>query len=259
MSTATFADLVHGVRRHRVTECNVAVLRSVDSTNALARRVRAELAEDDLPLPWSALLAFEQTAGRGRRGRTWVSPAGLGIYATVFGRLRQRERLAVLPLAVAAALAEALAPFAPTVRLKWPNDLMLEGRKVGGVLVESMPGASGDMDALIGFGINHGHPEAALPAVTATSLAAEGFTPALPDLACALLAAVGAELTSSEPVERTVERWLARTQHRSGDVLRCRVPEGEVTGGYLGLTEGGLLRLNVGGHERHLASGEVEA
>ena len=259
MSTVTFADLVRGVRRHRVMGCNVSVLRSVDSTNALARRVRAELAEDDLPLPWSALLAFEQTAGRGRRGRTWESPAGLGIYATVFGRLRERERLQVLPLAVAAALAEGLEPFAPTVRLKWPNDLMLGGRKVGGVLVESMPGTSGDMDALIGFGVNHGQPLALLPAPGATSLAAEGFTPALPDVACALLAAVGAELTSSEPVERTVERWLARTQHRSGDVLRCRVPDGEVTGRYLGLTEGGLLRLDVDGHERHLASGEVEA
>ena len=256
--TATFAELVRGVRRHHVVGCNVSVLRSVDSTNALARRVRAELAEDDLPLPWSALLAFEQTAGRGRRGRTWVSPAGLGIYATVFGRLRERERLPVLPLAVAAALAEGLEPFAPAVRLKWPNDLMLGGRKVGGVLVEAMPGASGDMDALIGFGINHGQPDAVLPAVTATSLAAEGFTPALPDLACALLAAVGAELTSDESVERTVERWLARTQHRSGDVLRCRGPDGEVTGAYRGLTEGGLLRLEVDGRERHLASGEVE-
>lgn len=259
MSTATFAELIRGVRRHRVEGCNVAVLRSVDSTNALARRVRAELAEDDLPLPWSALLAFEQTAGRGRRGRTWVSPAGLGVYATVFGRVRERERLPVLPLAVAAALAEALEPFAPTVRLKWPNDLMLEGRKVGGVLVEAMPGASGDIDALIGFGINHGQRESALPAITATSLTAEGFTPPLPDLACALLAAVGAELTSSEPVDRTVERWLARTQHRRGDVLRCRVPDGEVTGAYLGLTDGGLLRLDVDGNERRLASGEVEA
>ena len=260
MSTATFGDLVHGVRRHRMAGCNVAVLRTVDSTNGLARRIAEELAEDDLPLPWSALLAFEQTSGRGRRGRAWESPAGQGIYATVFGRLRQRERLSVLPLAVAAAIAEELEPFAPGVRLKWPNDLMLDGRKVGGILIEAMPGASGDMDVLIGFGINHGQPAAALPTPAATSLAAEGFHPALPDVACVLLARVGAELGSIESAERSVERWLERTQHRAGDLLRCRVPghDDEVTGAYLGLTGGGLLRLEVDGREQRLASGEVE-
>lgn len=256
---ATFAELIDGVRRHRMVGCNVAVLRSVDSTNGLARRIRAELAEDDLPLPWSALIAFEQTAGRGRQGRSWSSPAGQGIYATVFGRLRERARLPVLPLAVAASLGEALEPFVPGVLLKWPNDLMLRGAKVGGVLVESMPGASGDADVLIGFGINHGQPRSELPTGTATSLAAAGFTPPLPDLACALLAAVGAELGSSEPPERAVARWLERTQHRAGDTLRCRVPEGEITGEYLGLTAGGLLRLGVDGRETQVASGEVEA
>ena len=259
MTTATFAELVRGVRKHRLPGCNVSVLRSVDSTNELARRIRAELAEDDLPLPWSALLAFEQTAGRGRRGRTWESPAGQGVYATVLGRLRERERLPVLPLAVAAAIAEGLEPFALGVRLKWPNDLMLDGRKLGGILLEAMPGASGDMDVLIGFGINHGQAEAALPSAAATSLAAAGVHPALSDVACALLERVGAELTSGESAERSVERWLARTQHREGDVLRCRVPGGEVTGIYRGLTGAGLLRLEVERRERLLASGEVEA
>ena len=258
MSTATFADLVSGVRGHRMVGCNVAVLRTVDSTNGLARRIREELAEDDLPLPWSALLAFEQTAGRGRQGRSWSSPAGQGVYATVLGHLHARDRLPVLPLAIAVALAEALEPFAPAVRLKWPNDLMLSGRKVGGVLVEAVSGARDDVDVLIGFGINHGQPAAALPSPGATSLAAEGLTPSLAEVACSLLEAVGAELSSTETNERTVERWLERTQHRAGDALRCRVPGGEVSGEFLGVTRGGLLRLAVGGHERLVASGEVE-
>ncbi|HET9767294.1 MAG TPA: hypothetical protein VFS60_10630, partial [Thermoanaerobaculia bacterium] len=92
MSAATsFADLVAESSRRRLrrpdgTVFDVAVLRRVDSTNALAWRIRRELAEDDIEVE-AALLAYEQTAGRGRQGRSWASPAGLGIYASVCGPL----------------------------------------------------------------------------------------------------------------------------------------------------------------------------
>jgi BirA family biotin operon repressor/biotin-[acetyl-CoA-carboxylase] ligase len=237
----------------------VAVVRTVDSTNLLARRIRTELAEDDLPLPWSALLAFEQTAGRGRGGRSWASPPGMGVYATVLGRLGERARLPVLSLGVGVTLAEALDRFAPgRVRLKWPNDLMLDGRKVGGVLVEAITGPTGEVDVLAGFGINHGQGEAELPVPAATSLAVAGVVPPLAELACTLVEAVGTELSSHELPEHTVARWLERTQHREGDLLRCRVPGGELTGGFLGLTGQGLLRLDVAGRETLVATGEVE-
>jgi BirA family biotin operon repressor/biotin-[acetyl-CoA-carboxylase] ligase len=259
VSALTFPALVSGVRERRGTvPLNLLVLRAVDSTNRLARRIREELGEDELPLPWSALIAFEQTAGRGRQGRSWASPPGQGVYATVLGRLPDPARLPLLPLAVAARLAEALAPhLANGCRLKWPNDLMTAGGKVGGVLVEALGGASRGVEVLVGFGVNHGQ-EAGELVEGATSLAMSGARPPLAALAVDLAAAVAEEVRSAESAATTLDRWLARSQHAPGDPLRCRVPGGIVEGTYRGLAPDGRLRLEVGGREELLVSAEVE-
>jgi BirA family transcriptional regulator, biotin operon repressor / biotin---[acetyl-CoA-carboxylase] ligase len=263
----TFRQLVEEVRQHRNgVPLNVLLLRRVDSTNRLARRIRAELGLDELTLPWSALLAFEQTAGRGRLGRRWESPPGQGIYLTVLGRLPDRDRLAVLPLAVAACVAETLAPhLRERPRLKWPNDLTARGRKLGGVLVEAMSGGEGSpAEVLVGLGVNHGQAAAELPTAGSTSLAMLGTVRPLGELALVLAAAIGEELQRREPHAKTIERWLAHSQHEVGDELRCRLPatrDGErvVTGTFRGLTGDGRLRLEVAGREELLVSAEVES
>lgn len=259
MTGPTFPQLVEEIRRRRsAVALNLLVVRSVDSTNELARRVRAELGEDELPLPWSALIAWEQTAGHGRRGRGWSSPAGQGIYATVFGRLHEAERLSVLPLAVAARLAEALSPLvAGGCRLKWPNDLMAGGRKLGGVLVEAIGGFGDGVELIVGFGVNHGQQGDELPTPTATSLAALGAAPALAPLALRLAAEVAEELQHREPRARTVERWLAHSQHTAGDPLRCQLPDRVVEGRFLGLAADGRLRLEVEGREEVMVDAEL--
>src|SRR3954471_20248616 len=104
--------------------------------------------------PGVLLVAREQTGGRGRRGRRWYSPAGAGPTFSPSARL---ERLAGLPLAAGIATARALRRLgADAVELKWPNDLVVRGAKLGGILVQTRRGF-----AVIGVGINV-HPDLAL-------------------------------------------------------------------------------------------------
>jgi BirA family biotin operon repressor/biotin-[acetyl-CoA-carboxylase] ligase len=256
---ATFTELVAEIRRNR-PRLDFALLRQVDSTSLLAARIRRELAEDELCVAGAALLAFEQTAGRGRLGRTWESPAGQGIYATLLARAPDTEALAVLPLAVAVALAEVLDRYLPAgCRLKWPNDLMAGGRKIGGVLVEAALRPGSTPEVLVGFGVNHSQGRDELPTPQATSLRLEASAelPSIAALACELVEAVAGELRAKHTREHTVERWQRRSQHAPGDVLRCLVGDREVRGSFVGLTPEGMLRLDVDGREEVLVSAEV--
>lgn len=108
-----------------------------DSTNARAR----ELAEGGAP-HGTVVTAAEQTAGRGRQGRTWTAPPGKALLYSAILRALDRRHL-LLPLAVPLAVCEAAEELEPGVecRIKWPNDVWVEGRKLAGVLIEArMPG-----------------------------------------------------------------------------------------------------------------------
>ena len=118
-----------------------------DSTNTRARELAAAGAPHG-----TVVTAAEQTAGRGRQGRTWTAPAGKALlYSAIVRPLDQRHSL--LPLAVPLAVceaAEALAPGTPC-RVKWPNDVWVEGRKLAGILIEARPQEDW---AVIGVGLN---------------------------------------------------------------------------------------------------------
>ncbi|MBS0199629.1 MAG: biotin--[acetyl-CoA-carboxylase] ligase [Proteobacteria bacterium] len=122
----------------------------IDSTNSalLARRAP----ESGV----AALLAEQQTAGRGRRGRTWVSPLAAHLYLSVLRRFEGGlARLGGLSLVAGVAVAEALRDAQGiAVGLKWPNDLLVDGRKLGGILVEGGGEHGGPVQAVIGIGIN---------------------------------------------------------------------------------------------------------
>lgn len=113
--------------------------RSVDSTNTRARELAAQGAGHG-----TLVTAAEQTAGRGRQGRTWVAPPGRALVLSLV--LRRWGRL--LPLAAGVAVAERAGPKA---QVKWPNDVLLAGRKIAGILVEGRP-ADGWM--VLGVGVN---------------------------------------------------------------------------------------------------------
>ena len=250
---------------------NVVVLERVLSTNALAKAVAADYHRECQDMPGALFLAYEQTGGRGRLGRSWSSPAGQGVYATLSRPVEgdpaadPAASLAALPLLVGVGLCRALDPYLPSpCRLKWPNDLMAEGnagsRKIGGILIESIlqPGACSA--AIVGFGINHGQSAAELPIARATSLALEagGAPPVpLPRLAWELVAAVLAELAHADDMAYAVAAYRERTLHRPGDSIVARAGEETVEGRFVEIDERGRLVLARGGEEVRLAAGEV--
>jgi BirA family transcriptional regulator, biotin operon repressor / biotin---[acetyl-CoA-carboxylase] ligase len=151
---------------------------AVDST----QRVAAELAHSGAD-EGTVIIAERQSAGRGRLGRSWHSPAGVNLYATVI--LRPHMSLAEVPqlsLVAGAAAAEALETMAPgLVALKWPNDIWLRQRKAGGIIAEAVSDAKhGLLCVLLGIGVN-------------LNLASSDIPPELSGTATSVLIATGQE------------------------------------------------------------------
>lgn len=220
----------------------------VTSTNDLAREAAAAGAPAGL-----VVSADEQTRGRGRLGRTWQTPPGAGVLCSLVLRPALPPALAARPgflVALAAASAVEQVAGVPAV-LKWPNDLVVHGRKVAGLLAES--GISGRrLDfVVVGIGINvHWHPEH----VGATSLdAAAGRTVARRDVLAAMLASTEAWLPLLEPgsPDRLLAAWrgrlitLGRAVEAHGAGWHLRGQAVDVT------PEGGLVLVDEAGR-RHL-------
>jgi len=135
---------------------DLEVFKSIDSTNKYARE-KAEQA----PVSGSVVLAEQQSAGRGRRGKTWVSPFAANIYLSIVWDFEQgAQALEGLSLAVGVAVKRALnAQGVNGVQLKWPNDIYVEGQKLGGILLEMIGDPAGQCSVIVGVGINVAMPE----------------------------------------------------------------------------------------------------
>jgi BirA family biotin operon repressor/biotin-[acetyl-CoA-carboxylase] ligase len=240
---------------------NLVVLQRVGSTNRLARAVIAEYELECQELPPGLFLAFEQTAGRGRLGRSWSSPAGQGVYASRTLKL-EPERLQTLPLLVGVGLCRGLDPYLPTpCRLKWPNDLLVSGRKIGGILIETLVRPGDCALAVVGFGVNLSHSVDDLPE-GATSLrltggGAGGADVSLAQLTWDLVAAVERELPHLGDAAYAVQSYRERSLHRPGDRLTAQLEGQAITGSFRGFDDNGMLLLEVDGREHRLTSGEV--
>lgn len=193
------------------------------------------------------LRAVEQTAGKGRQGRAWVSPPG-NLYASTLVRLRPGDpNPATLAMVAAVALDEVLRAYGTEPVIKWPNDLLIGDAKLTGILLER----SGDA-VVVGIGVNLAHHPQGLDRAV-TSVAAQGVGAPDPDLFLRDLAEAFARWlavwrTGLEPVRR---RWLERA-HPPGTALSVRLPDQEaIEGLFDGLDATGALRLR-------LASGEVQ-
>ena len=229
------------------------ILDKVDSTNAEARRRLGG------PTPiWIA--ARRQTAGRGRRGRGWASPAG-NLYATLLiGRDEAPAGLAKLSFHAALAVADLFARFAAgaDVATKWPNDVLLNGRKAAGVLLENF-GAGGGRAAnlAIGVGVNLAHhPDPETCRWPPTSLAAEtgrapGFEEALAVLAGRVDHWLG--VTDFAAVRAA---WLALTPHL-GRRIEVGLADGPLTGTFEDVDAEGALVLRTGQGLRRITAGDV--
>jgi len=233
----------------------IAHLDTVDSTNAEALR-RARAGERG-PL-W--IVAKQQTAGRGRRGRSWVSPSG-NLYATLLltdpaptAAASQLGFVAGLALHDAAV---AVAPVpASRLALKWPNDLLCGTRKIAGILIE---GEGSPVTVAVGIGVNcRHHPDGT--EFPATDFAAEGGDVAPEALIDRLAAAMQARLAQwnrSEGFAAIRSAWLAHA-HGLGQPIRVRLAERETSGAFETIDEAGRLVLRAAdGALETIAAGEV--
>lgn len=240
---------------------NLVVVEQVDSTNRLARRIASEYEEEGQSVHPLLVLAMEQTGGRGRRGRSWSSPHGKGIYATRVVAVTDPRVLQTLPLLVGVGLARALSSALPgTCRLKWPNDLLVEGperKKIGGILIEAIlrPGEGGV--ALVGFGVNVAHEPGDMPE-SGTSYQQEGGAGlSLEELTWHLMAGVEQELTHLGDWDYAVTSYREHSIHREGERIVCRVGDETLEGAFIGFDEHGHLRLNHNEEEVRISAGEV--
>lgn len=237
----------------------VETFEEIDSTVLEARR-RADRGETG-PV-W--LIARRQTAGRGRRGRAWITIDG-NLFATLlFATARPPQEIALLGFATGLALAETLEAFgarAPAT-LKWPNDVLIGGAKAAGILLDSgaIPGGGGTWAALA-FGVNLAGAPKAIEQPTISlreALAPDVETPAPLEFFAALRPRLETWATrlSTEGFEPLRQAWLARA-HGLGQTARVLQGAEPITGQFSGLSPRGELELETQTGRRLISAGDV--
>ena len=237
------------------------ILAETDSTNS--RILAAEASPGSL----LACLAEYQSAGRGRHGRTWLAAPGHAVCLSVGGRMPAGPAdFAALPPAVGLACAEALGRLGvPGVQLKWPNDLLLDGAKLGGILIELRGEAQGPATVAVGVGLNLRISARARAAI----IAAGGLPPAaLADTApgagrnevAAMLLAAALEALARTPGtldDEALAAWARRDALRD-HAVRLETPGRAETGIARGIDATGALLLETApGTLRRVTAGEV--
>ena len=232
----------------------IEVVEEVASTNAAVAERFREGESGGL-----VLAAEHQNAGRGRLGREWVAPPGssLTVSFLLVPQDAPAERWPWLSLLAGIAAARAVRRVTGAeVGLKWPNDVLVDDHKAGGILLERVEGPSGPA-AVVGIGLNCSQTREELPVPGATSLTlvtGEEIDRAL--LLAALCDALGT----------TYDRWLAGEDLRAaylelcttpGQPVRVAVPDGEVVGEAVDVDAAGRLVVRTDSGEEHLGAGDV--
>jgi len=229
----------------------VALFESTTSTNDHAR----QLADRGAP-HFTLVVANQQTAGRGQHGRTWLSTPGTAILASVLLRIPALAVPQLLPLRIGLAVARAIEDCARiAVQLKWPNDVLIAGKKTGGILCEGAHSSAGQI-VIAGIGLNVLAQPSAWPAELsdhATAIADHAHTER-----SALLAAIVSELRSADlaPDRLTPDELDAWAQR---DALRDRnvCVNGHTLGTMLGLAPDGALRIRTRSGTEFVRNGTV--
>lgn len=239
-------------------DIRVVHLDSCDSTNReCQRRLQATESGDEL---W-VISADHQQAGRGRRGKSWLSRSPENLYCSV-GLIKDlpAEYLGLLPLLVGVSLAESLLTLGFPVRLKWPNDLLLGDRKLAGILLENRPLNQERHALTIGFGINRCldiHEQEAI-GQPATSLQQHGLPPSRQRLLLSLLEGLLPELIGFGPGQ--VEQLSQRFSDLDAFADRqAEIQEGadRLRGICRGIDNRGCLQVEVDGSLRSFHAAEI--
>lgn len=241
---------------------NVVLCDELPSTNDVAKDLVERMLADDSELPVTAVVTRRQTAGRGRGARSWVSIGEGGVAVSLVVPWPEGPERVRVPVATGIVLAEGLSKrFGIDVRLKWPNDLMVGRRKLGGILVEARAAAEGVGYAVIGVGVNAAADAAAFDAARlsgATSLALEGVSAPKVSGDAAIVAVLEIlDAAVAHPVEDIPGSFARVSAHSVGDRISVRDGERFSEGRFRGVTADGRLRLETGGGVEALISGEI--
>ncbi len=224
---------------------------SIGSTNDEARRLALLGAEHG-----TVVHADEQTAGRGRRERAWFSPPG-NLYMSVLLRLdaplRRLSELSFLTALAVADAVDALLPRQTRATLKWPNDVLVNGAKIAGILLEQVDDAT-----IVGTGLNvlHAPPNVAY---TTTTLVSSGGIASVETARDILLERLAAHLAvwQTEGFPPIRDAWMARG-HPLGTPLRAGVGDHAIEGIFAGLADDGALLLDTDEGRKRIVAGDVE-
>lgn len=238
---------------------NVVYLDRVDSTHALSLRLIDQIDQQGAELAPTVIIGGQQTMGRGRGDRHWVSPAG-GLYLSWARSGIDSGIVNRLPILAAAAAHGAIENAGVTrAGIKWPNDIVVDGRKLAGLLIHVRAAEKGW--ATVGLGVNlETAPELDQPmAAAATALSA--LVEPLPyerwcvDISTSFIASFTRFLADPDPA---IDVWRHHLIHRPGERLTVRLGGGKtVDGEYQGLTDEGFLRLAINDVEHVITSGDV--
>jgi len=227
----------------------LVALDTVGSTNDEA----AQLADSGAPegtVVWSR----EQTGGRGRRGRVWASPVGNLYTSTILRPDCLAQRAAELGFAAALAVAD-IVPAGREVRVKWPNDVLVDGGKIAGILLESAIGQTGQVQHVVaGIGVNVGFAPQ-LPEMRYPGAALGGSVEAALEKLTAALASRLAEWRR-EGFATVRAAWLAKAGPIGAEV-DVKLGEELVRGRFAGLDREGALLLETAAGPRKIVSGEL--
>jgi BirA family biotin operon repressor/biotin-[acetyl-CoA-carboxylase] ligase len=231
----------------------------LDSTNShLLRRAQQGA------VTGTVCLAEYQHAGRGRIGREWISPFGANLYLSLLWRFEDPAQVSGLSLAVGVAVVRALQVLGlPGISLKWPNDLLWDGAKLGGILLEVAGEAHGQCVVVIGLGLNRHVPASAAVAIdqpwTDLGRVGDSAHPEKNVLVTALLNELLPLLRdySGQGLRPYLPEWRAAHAH-AGQPATLLVGDARIDGHIVDVTEDGLLLLeDQDGRLRQFASGDV--
>lgn len=238
---------------------NLVLLDVVDSTHAMARRLITAMDEEQQSLAATVIVSDHQESGEGRGGRRWESPAG-GLYLSWMRSGIDSETIARLPmLAAAAALSAIKTVGIEDARIKWPNDILVAGRKLAGMVVFARHGESNW--ATVGLGINIDTSPVleagnGIQATSITELKKGADNAMLRDtLISAFIGSLTRSLTDPAPA---LASWRGQLLQQPGDTVTVRLASGkEVSGTLLAVSDEGFLKLRVNGDEQIITGGDL--
>lgn len=238
---------------------NCLVFDQLDSTHLFARRLMEQLDAEDIPVSPTLILAETQRSGLGRAERTWSSRPG-GLYANLVWAMADPSYIANLPVLAASAVHHGVTALGiNNARIKWPNDILVDGNKLGGILIHARHGAR--LLATVGFGINNtetpdltGLP--CLPAISLVDILGPGD--ASDRSIIVIKTFLDHFIDSLKNPRPAIGYWKTHLIHTEGEPLSLQTSSGSVISGtYAGVNDEGHLLMQTTEGLKTLTGGDI--